>query len=277
MVIKEGLAYLPPLRFAGLRMLIATVVLTPLASRRGGLRLDRRSWSNVAIGGLIQNTLPFALMFPAQQWVPAGLSAMLFASFPVWMVLSARVVLGEALTGRKWAAAALGLSGIAALQWPSLGGLDVSRNLALGSGLIVFAAILVAFGSMFVRRTQSHVPPATLAWGQTVGSTVVLLALSALIEPAPSVWRPAAWAALLYLAIFCTALTYVLLFWLFPRVSATALGVIPLCDTTVAVFLATLILHEPLSARMGLGGAMVLGAAALAATAGDARLAESMP
>ena len=78
------------------------------------------------------------------------------------------------------------------------------------------------------------------------------------------------------LAVFGTAIPYLFLFWLLPRIPVAAIGAIPLLDTTFAVFLGTAVLHEPLEATLLAGGALVLCGAALANFAGAGRL-ETLP
>ena len=117
-VIRIGLEDLPPLRFAGVRMALAAALLAPFALRGGAWRvLLGEAGPRIALVGLFQIALPYGLMFVAQQWVPSGLAALLFATFPVWIALLARLVLpGERLTPAKLASAAVGVAGIAVLQ-----------------------------------------------------------------------------------------------------------------------------------------------------------------
>ena len=70
--------------------------------------------------------------------------------------------------------------------------------------------------------------------------------------------------ALFYLAVLGTAVTYLFLFWLIPRVPLSAIGAIPLLDTTVAVILGTAVLGEAVGWPLLAGGALVLTGAALA-------------
>src|ERR1700730_2483460 len=117
LVIKLGLRDLPPLLFAAPRMDPAAALLFPFAVRAGLLRLRRLDWLAIGGIGLLQIGIPYALLFAAQQWVPSGLSAVLFATFPVWLLLLARVILpNHLLRPRAVAAAGLGLGGIVILE-----------------------------------------------------------------------------------------------------------------------------------------------------------------
>jgi drug/metabolite transporter (DMT)-like permease len=269
-VIRIGLEDLPPLRFAALRMALAAALLAPFLLRGGTWRaLSGRTGRLVALVGLFQIALPYGLMFVAQQWVPSNLAAVLFATFPVWIALLARLLLpDERLGPGKFVAALLGIAGVALLQLPHLGRVDGSGRLALGSGLIVLASIVVALANVLVRRHLTAVSPLAMTAGQTAVGAVALLAVALAVEHgASATYTPRAIAALVYLAVFATVVTYVGLYWLVPRVPISAIGAIPLLDTTVAVALGALLLDEQVGWHLVAGGAMVLGAAGLAARA----------
>jgi drug/metabolite transporter (DMT)-like permease len=267
-VARIGLEDLPPLLFVGVRMAIAAALLAPLAWRRGSFRgLPPAAPRRIAWVGMLQIALPYGLMFAGQQWVPSGLAAILFATFPVWIVLVARLLLpGERLGPAKLASALLGIAGVAVLEAPHLAAVDASPHLAAGSALIVASSILVAVANVLARRHLVAVSPLALTAGQATVGAVVLLAASALLERGRTVaFTGSAWGAVLYLAVFGTVLTYLGLYWLVPRVPIAALGAIPLLDTTVAVVLGATLLGERLGWHVAAGGALVLAAAVLAA------------
>ncbi len=271
--IKLGLRDLPPLLFAGTRMALAGAVLAPFAIR-GARQLDRKQLLELAGLGVLQIGLPYGLMFVAQQWVPSAVAAVLFATFPVWIVLVAHVLLpGHSLTLGKLFAAALGLSGVLVLELPALltafggGRLDghAYDHAARGGLFIVGSAMLVALANVLVRRTLGTITPVVMAWGQIWSGAVCLLVLTALLEQnSVAHWTPRTFLILGYLAVLCTSVCYLLLFWLLPRVPMAAIGSIPLLDTTVAVILGTLVLHERIGPTLLFGGAMVLVSAAFA-------------
>jgi drug/metabolite transporter (DMT)-like permease len=266
MAIRIGLEDLPPLRFAGVRMAIAALVLAPFALRGGAWReVVGPARAQLALVAVLQIALPYGLMFVAQQWVPSGLAAVLFASFPVWIALLARALVpGESLTPARLASALLGIAGVAVLQLPHLGDLEGAGRLLPGGALVVLSSMIVALANVLVRRHLAAVSPLAMTAGQTAVGAVLLLAAAALLEHGrPAAFTPSAVAALAWLAVFGTALTYVGLYWLVPRVPMAAIGALPLLDTTVAVTLGALVLHEPVGWNLALGGGMVLAAAAL--------------
>jgi drug/metabolite transporter (DMT)-like permease len=264
--IKVGLRDWQPLWFAGSRMLLAAVCLSPFVLQRWSQRPTRTLFGKMLGLGVLQIGLPYAMMFVAQEWLPASIAAVLFATFPVWLVLLARLTMrGEHLTPLKLLAVALGFGGVIVLQFPRLRGLSFGSNEMLGAGLVLGAAMLIALANVLIRKELSAANPMMVTFFQISSGAVVILALASFFE-GPPVFphgvRP--YAVLGYLAVFGTALTYGCFFWLINRIPIAAIGIIPLLDTTVAVLLGAAFLDERITRYVLLGGGLILTAAALA-------------
>ena len=283
LVIKIGLRDLPPLTFAGIRMGLACLLLVPFALT-AQWSLSRREAFFVAIAGLLQIGLSYALLFIATQWIASGLAAILFASFPIWVALFAHYLLpDEPLTVRAITAAVLGLAGVVVIEAPAFSGLFSSAGghvvTASTSTKTDQATYTINTCSNFGAELQGQSSGSTIwingnlqGWqelqniplrvslcGQTlVGCGFLLLGARILENGVAMRWTSSALAALAYLAIFGTALTFAGLFWLIPKVPVAVIGTIPLVDTLVAVFLGNLVLRETLSLRILAGGAMIL-------------------
>lgn len=277
LVIKIGLQYLPPLRFAGLRMALACLVLVPFVFRRRDARPRGRERTYMALAGFLQIGLFYALIFTAQQWIESGLAALLFATFPICAGVFAHFLLpNEPLTARTLAAAGLGLAGVALIQGPA-----VSRALQAdfgallrGGGLIIAAAIVAGYASVVVKKHLERVDPIVNVWGETLVGAAFLLPLAALFERGePARWTPAAIGSLVYLAVFGTAITFGGLFWLIKRVPISVVSTIPLVDTLIAVALGAVFLDERLPARTLAGGALILTGVFLATRGGRSETA----
>ncbi len=269
LAIKIGLRDLPPLRFAGIRMAAACLLLTPLAFRCGAPAVRGRArW--IAGTGLLQIGVCYACIFMGEQWIGSGLAAVLFATFPIFAGLFAHLFLpGERLTAQTALSASLGLMGVAIVEGPatfaSFSG--PGRDLAAGGALLLGAAASGAFANVLNKKHLSGVAPLTNVWGQTLAGATLLLALSAAFESGVTArWTPSAVGALVYLTVMGTAIPFVGLFWLIPRVPVAVVGMIPVVDTVIAVLLGNLILGETLSPRVLAGGAFILLGVLLAAS-----------
>ena len=269
LVVKVGLLDLPPLRFVALRMLLAAGLLLPFAVRGGVARVGRGEWRWLLGIGVLQVTVPYGLMFAGQAMVPSSLAAVLFSTFPVWLVLLGWwLVPGETLTPRSLGLALLGLAGVVVLQGgaASAGGAGPG-SATLGALLITLGSVSCALANALVRRRGLTLSPVVMTFGQSLGAGLVLLVASAALEAgAPVAFTPRALGAIAYLAVGGTVFTYLGLYWLIPRVSLVTIGTIPLVDTTVALTLGTLVAGEPVTGPLLLGAGLVLGASALSAS-----------
>ncbi|HET9795120.1 MAG TPA: EamA family transporter [Thermoanaerobaculia bacterium] len=265
LVIKLGLPDLPPFRFAGMRMGSACLVLTVFAFR-GGRRPNASEIRAIALAGFLQIGVSYALVFAAERTIDSGMTAVLFASFPIWISLFAHALLpDEPLRPAVAVAAVVGLAGVVLLELPAV-------ETALGGGRFPVAALLPlgasiasAFANVWMKRRLARVPPRVNLWGQTLVGSAFLFALSFVFETGVrSRWTARSAGALVYLSLFGTVIAFLALFRLIPRVPMATIGAIPLIDTLVAVTLGALVLGERVGGRFFAGGAMILTGAALA-------------
>jgi len=268
LVIKIGLDDLPPFLFGGIRMSIASAILAPWVFRQGWPNLPTQHWAGMAKVGLLQMGLSYAAIFAAERFISSGLTAVLFCTFPIWVIgLAHHLVPNERLTRAHILSAALGVLGIVVLEAPSLT-LEPAPGVGLALVLPLAAAVSSALGNVLQKRWLSGVPLALNLWTQTLCGAGLLLSMHFAVEPAGLArWTPRAYGSVLYLSVLGTVLAFLCLFWLIPRVPMVVIGIIPVIDTVIAVALGSAVLHEPLGGRFLLGGAMVLGGAALASRA----------
>jgi drug/metabolite transporter (DMT)-like permease len=264
-VVKVGLQDLPPLRFAGARMMLAGLVLLPFSGLLRARPGARTLWVLMGVG-VLQIALPYGLLFVAQQWIPSSWSALLFSTYAVWLLLVGRLLLpDQPLTPLKLLSAGLGLSGIVALQYEHLHGVGLTGLVLAGCVLTLVATVSISVANVLVRRSLAHVPTSLSVCVQTLSSSVLLLAASAAFEShLPGHWTPRALVSITFLAVCATALTYQLLFWLLSRVPLAVVGAMPLLDTLVAVLLGVVMLGERVDTSLLVGGALILSGAALA-------------
>src|SRR5256884_9782901 len=112
--IKLGLADLPPLTFAGIRFLLASIILSALILARGvRWPRSRHDWFLIAIVGLLQFTLNYGLVFWGEQYVPSGLAAVLQSTFPAFGLVIAHLYLPqERMTVARAFGVMLGVFGV---------------------------------------------------------------------------------------------------------------------------------------------------------------------
>ena len=113
--IKLGLADLPPLTFAGIRFLFASLILLGLILARGvRWPRQRRDWLVIAVVGLLQFSLNYGLVFWGEQRISSGLAAVLQSTFPAFGLVIAHFYLpDEPITAKKVVGVMLGFTGVA--------------------------------------------------------------------------------------------------------------------------------------------------------------------
>ncbi len=224
----------------------------------------------IALSGFLQIGVSYAFVFTASQWIESGLAAILFCSFPIWVGLFGHYLLPhEPLTPRTVGASVLGLAGVGVIQGPAaVHALSAEAGPLFAGGLLVLgSAVVSGYANVLNKKQFAAVSPYQNVWGQTLVGSAFLFALALLFERGATLhWTPGAVFALVYLALFGTAMSFAGLFWLIPRVPVAVVGTIPLVDTVIAVLLGAVILGEKLSGRILAGGLLILAGVLLAAS-----------
>jgi len=265
--IKLQLLGIPPFAGVAIRFGLASLVLLALAPRFGvrfgQTRHERVLWVAIA---LLSFCGSYGLVYWAEaNGVPSGLAAVLFATFPLLTAALAHVVVpGERLTLQGVGGMLVSLLGLSVLfseDFSKLGGHHVARN----SAIMLLAPFVSAVANVAAKRWGRDVHPISLS-AVPMGMTAVLMGTFGLLIEHERTFlpEPRAWAALLYLAVFGSAVTFSLYYWLMRHLPVTRLSLIAYLTPVFAVVIGTLWLHEPLTGRMGAGSALVLGGVALA-------------
>jgi drug/metabolite transporter (DMT)-like permease len=257
---------LPPFAMAGARYLTAGLVLFPVAlagqrRRRAAGPPRLAQWAGMAAVGTLLLAFGNGGVCYAERTLPSGLTALLVATVPLWMVLADWVINARRPGARGWLAVALGLAGVAVLARPhghgdvlavlvvlgasmswGTGSVLAGRLPAPDSPLLGSAMEMLAGGAVLagIAAASGQLAPAGL--GQVRGHS--LLALAYLIGP----------GSLLALTCYVIALR---------RLPTSAVSTYAYVNPVVAVSLGTLILGEPLTGSTLLGGVVIVAAVVL--------------
>ena len=253
---KIAVDELPPLTLALGRVGIAAALLAVLAGRAGLVSLAR-AWPAFAVLGLLNNVIPFTLIFWGQTHIPSGLASIFNATTPIFTALIAHFATrDEKLDAAKLVGVTTGFVGVVAMLGPEvLGDIDVGLWAQLAC---LVAAVSYAVAGIWGRRL-ARLPAVTVAAGQLIAASVVLAPLAMLVDRP---WRlampsPAALAALLALAVLSTALAYVIYFRILARAGATNLLLVTFLIPVSAILLGTAVLGERLAPHHFAGMAII--------------------
>ncbi|HMH44141.1 MAG TPA: EamA family transporter [Pyrinomonadaceae bacterium] len=258
--IKLGLADLPPLTFAGIRFLLASLILSALVLARGvRWPRSRRDWSLIAIVGLLQFTLNYGLVFWGEQYIPSGLAAVLQSTFPAFGLVIAHLYLPyERLTGAKVVGVLFGVVGIVIIFSDQL---TIAGRLALwGSVALVASAFFGSYSNVLVKAYGAQLDPQVLAAGQMIFGFPPLLIIGIVTEGNPFRfhWTMMAVISLAYLVVVGSVIAFALYYWLVRHMEVTKTMLIALVTPVVAVVIGMSVLHEKLNWRLFVGAACII-------------------
>ena len=259
--IRVGLdAGLPPITFAGIRFVVASVPLVIwLLIRRQPLRYSRADWWYLGVTGFLSFTVNYALVFWAVTHISSGLAAILYTTFPIGGILLAHWMLpAEPLTRRKAAGITFAVAGVVLIFYSQVA--DEGSLALLGALGTVVAALATALADILVKKHIVHVEPVAITAVQMVFGFVPMLAIGIPLEgnPLHYPWTLRAVGALFYLALVGSSLGFVLLYWLIQRMEVTRTMLIPVLSTLIAAILGVVVLGEELSWRVLAGGASII-------------------
>jgi len=260
LAIKIGLRDLPPISFVAIRFLIAIIVL--LAVSIGHTRLlplRRNDYAVLAITGILMFAVNYTLLFWAELHVSSGLAAVLQATIPIFGMIFAHWMLpDEPIRFQKLAGAMIAIGGVSVICGRLLG---FNGSLAFWGGMgVVIGAASAAYANVLVKARSIQLGPAMLAAWQMIFGTAPLLVLGFAVDgnPARFHWTATSVFCVVYLAVIGSALTFLLLYWLLPRLTVAQLQSISLITPPGAVMLGWLLGGETFPISSLLGAALVL-------------------
>ncbi|BFI94946.1 MAG: DMT family transporter [Rhodanobacter sp.] len=250
---RMGAGAFGALPLAGLRAIGAALCFLPLLASRQRRAEWRRHWWPIAVVGLTNSALPFALFTFATRSLPAGLASIIDGMTPMFAALVGWIWLGQRLDA--WRSAGL-LVGFAGVAWLAEGSFALSPGAGLALLAGVAATALYGYVVHYTHRRLAEVTPLVVTVGSHMVAALLLLPTTVLCWPL-HVPPLQAWLAAAGLAVLCTALAYVLFFWVLARVGAVRIMVIPYLIPAFGVLWGALLLGEPVTTRM-LGGCAVI-------------------
>ena len=252
-LVKVGVETIPPLTLISGRTLIAGAILLAIMRLRGiTMPRDPAVWKRFMIQACLNSVVPFTLIAYAERHVGAGLATILGSNAPIFAFLLALLfVRHERPTLRQSFGVAAGLTGICLVVGvDALNGLgqDVMAQLALVLSAVMFGAAAL-FGRNF-NGLDSMVPAA----GSMICGAIILIPLSLVIDrPWTLTPSTASIVALIALAVFSTALAFVIYFRLIQTLGSVGATAQAYLRVPLGVGLGVVFLGETLSPTVWIG------------------------
>jgi drug/metabolite transporter (DMT)-like permease len=211
------------------------------------------------LNGALFFSISYGIVYWSEQYVPSGLSAILFATFPLLVTLLAHLLLpGEPLKARAGAGVLVAFLGIVVIFSEDLTAL-VGPKTEMAAAVFMVSPLVSAMSSVFVKKWGGTIHPLSLA-AMPMGIAAVVMGVLALAfeRHRPIIWNPVSIGSLAYLSVLGSAVTFTLYYWLLRRVRASHVALIAYATPIIAVATGVIFLHEPLTSRFILGGALVI-------------------
>ena len=252
LLIKVAVAELTPATLVLLRTTVAGLILVPLAFARGEVRPLFARWQWVVAYTFVEVAAPWVLLSDAERRLSSSLAGLLIAGVPLVGALLVWLVGGDDRPDlRRVLGLILGFVGVAIVV-----GLDVATDDLVAVGEVGLVVIGYALGPMIVARRLQGVP--------TVGVVAASLALTAVayapigIAQLPSrIPSTQVLLSILVLGVVCTAVAFLLFFALINEVGPIRATIITYFNPAVALVLGVLLLHEPFTAALAIGFALI--------------------
>jgi drug/metabolite transporter (DMT)-like permease len=254
-VAADALAeYVPPLRAAGERFLLAALLCIPVILWKW-LKLPRgRALGFVLILPVTLIVLPTLLLLWAQPRLPSVTVAVSFSAMPLMVVLLTPVLAGRDVPRMAMQASIAGMGSIVVAL-----GATFSLAQAGPAAVVLLAVASIGVSSIVARREFISLHPIVVT-ALVLGVAALLLFLASLwLERGqPVEWNRSALGAMAFLAVVAGAPAYVAYFWLLQRLEAYQVGTLQWIQPLIAIFESALYLRIGLSFRLVAGSLTAL-------------------
>ena len=260
-IVKIGLGIFPPILYAALRFLIASIVLGLFVKKIPSTILKDRTFRKIVlILTLFEYSLSFVLMYFGQIYISSSLASVLFATFPLMVAIVTHYSIpDDRLNKRQYAGIIFGFIGVFVLFAPSSE--PLSSSVILGMLAILLSAFLQSISVIVVRKYGQSYSSMHYNFLAMVLSTLLLLFMSFCFEDFSSTYFSRnGILSLLFLGIFGLALPYVIYFWLIKYLKPQILSLSAFITPLIAIAIGLLWLNETWTYQMTLGSiAVILG------------------
>ena len=255
-IIKLAVVEISPLFYAAMRMTLVAVLLSPFLRWRAG------SMHWVLGGAICLGTINYAFMFSGLKYATASAAAIAFEMFVPFATILSVIFLRERIGWRRIIGIVIAFAGVSIIAFGSHGDGPMPIGWRIGIAFMALGALSEAAGTIFVKKIDGMKPWHILAWFSLIGS-VGLWTLTAIFDTGHAKMLAGAdrtflVTAILYSAIGASIIGHGSYYWLLQRLPISIVAPSTLLVTVCAVTFGVVLLNDPVSLPLIIGGLMAL-------------------
>ena len=259
LAIKIGLESVPPIISAGNRFILASIlILIVISLRKIKIQTDNIAVRLYLLMGIFSFVFPYGMIYWAEQFVPSGLTAVLYAVYPFSIALFSFIMIPDEKIGiNKIIGIIISFIGLFIIFSESFkGNLD---NYITGLIVVIVSAIMQSVVAVSIKKYGHHLHPLSMNFYPMLIAGVILSIYGFIIErDLPVNYNSKAILSISYLALFGSLITFTSYYWLLKRVNIIILSLITFITPILALLLGWFIYREELSYHQLAGCILVL-------------------
>jgi drug/metabolite transporter (DMT)-like permease len=274
LAIRYAIETLPPFLMAATRFLSAGTILFAWARLNGdGIGSSFAQWRRAFVIGALLLLCGNGGVTWSEKYIPSGLTALLVATEPLWVVLLNWIFGGRRPNTKVLFGVFVGLAGVALLVGGGLNqGSNVSTMSLIGSSVVIVSALAWAGGSVYSSRRPIKASTSLASGMQMLAGGSLLLLLGLIVGDFKRLnIAGASWlsiGSLVYLILFGSLVAFTAYSWLLRNVTPARAATYAYVNPVVAVLLGWLLANEPLTLRMVVAAAVIVCSVVLITTFG---------
>jgi drug/metabolite transporter (DMT)-like permease len=272
LAIRYAIDTLPPFLMAASRFLIAGTILFVWAAVSGErMREALSQWPKaLLLGGMLLLAGNGGVTW-AEKYIATGLAALLVASEPLWVVLLNWGITRHRPNAKVLLGVFVGLAGVALLVSDGFGKADAASKMSfISAGVVLLAGFSWAAGSVYANHRPIKASTSMASGMQMLGGGLLLLVVAVVAGDVPRLnLAKASWvsiAAVCYLVVFGSLVAFTAYSWLLRNVAPARAATYAYVNPVVAVLLGWFLASEPLTLRMLIAAAIIVGSVVLITT-----------
>lgn len=202
LAIKFGIESFPPFMMAGLRFVVAGIILYTVMRVLGSPNPTRKQWLAATAIGILLPAIGNGTVTYVQQTISSSVAALSIATAPIWMAIFSSIW-GHHISRQEWLGIAIGLCGIVLLN---IGG--SLHGDYISAALLIFAAASWSFGSVWSKHLDTPVGLMAPASQMLMGGIALMIFSAFQGETFPTVISPKSWGAMLFLVVLGSLVAY---------------------------------------------------------------------